>query len=173
MQLLRKDKAIRYMQMALTQAQQFSKDQSTKVGALIIGLDTHEIRSTGYNGMPRGCNDSAPERQNRPEKYLWYEHAERNAIYNAARVGTPLANSLLIVTLFPCMDCARAVVQSGVRGVITMEVALDRWRSHFEKSRELFNECGVQVETLSVQDLILAAPAGAELFFKKALELGQ
>ena len=71
-----------------------SKDQSTQIGAVIVGED-NEVLSTGYNSFPRGMDDSKQERQERPEKYFWFEHAERNAIYNAARVGTPLKLSLI------------------------------------------------------------------------------
>uniref|UniRef100_UPI0035253B42 deoxycytidylate deaminase n=1 Tax=Salmonella enterica TaxID=28901 RepID=UPI0035253B42 len=90
-----------------------SKDRSTKVGCVIVGPD-NEIRSTGYNSFPRGINDDAPERHARPEKYLWTEHAERNAIYAAARVGTPLKGCRAYLPWFPCMGCARALVQSGI-----------------------------------------------------------
>ena len=57
-----------------------SKDQSTQIGAVIVGPD-NEIRSTGYNSFPCGINDDLQERQERPEKYYWIEHAERNALY--------------------------------------------------------------------------------------------
>src|ERR1019366_1039390 len=63
-----------------------SKDKSTKVGVIVVGPD-NEIRSTGFNSFPRGINDDLEERQLRPAKYLYIEHGERNAIYNAARVG--------------------------------------------------------------------------------------
>ena len=63
-----------------------SKDRSTKLGCVIVGVG-HEVRSTGYNGFPRGVNDNVDARHQRPEKYKWTEHAERNAIYNAARCG--------------------------------------------------------------------------------------
>jgi dCMP deaminase len=56
-----------------------SKDQRTKIGAVIVGKD-NEIVSTGYNSFPRGIDDDVEERQQRPEKYFWFEHAERNAI---------------------------------------------------------------------------------------------
>src|SRR6185295_4715100 len=64
-----------------------SKDPNTQIGCVIIGPN-HEIRSTGYNSFPRGIRDDVPERLVRPTKYLWIEHAERNAICNAARAGT-------------------------------------------------------------------------------------
>ena len=63
-----------------------SKDESTQIGAIIVGKDK-EIVSTGYNSFPRGLTDDIKSRQERPEKYYWFEHAERNAIYNAAIIG--------------------------------------------------------------------------------------
>lgn len=127
---------------------QLSKDSSTKVGALIIG-ETNEVRSLGYNGAPRGCSaDEDARATTRPEKYFWMSHAELNAITNAARVGIPLAGSTLVVTHFPCMDCARAVVQAGITHVITREPAPEfeaRWSEHISRSLRLFKECGVKV----------------------------
>ena len=66
-----------------------SKDPNTQLGCVIVGPN-HEIRSTGYNSFPRGIRDDVPERLVRPAKYLWIEHAERNAICNAARAGTAI-----------------------------------------------------------------------------------
>lgn len=162
------EKAAKFMRLALTQAHEFSKDESTKVAAMLIGRQSHEVRSSGYNGMPRGCNDDLPERHERPEKYFWFEHAERNAIYNAARVGTQLAGSLLLVTMHPCMDCARAIVQAGVEEVVTLAPPLDfndRWGAHVDKSAELFKECGVKVRLLEVDFVVQSAPpAWRELY---------
>ena len=74
------------------QVKEKSKDIKTKIGAVIVGKD-NEILSTGYNSFPRGLNDNVVQRQERPEKYFWFEHAERNAIYNAARIGVSLKQS--------------------------------------------------------------------------------
>jgi len=63
-----------------------SKDNNTKIGVVLVGKN-NEIVSTGYNSFPRGINDDVAERQEKPEKYFWFEHAERNCIYNAARIG--------------------------------------------------------------------------------------
>lgn len=97
-----------------------SKDPNTKVGCIIVGPD-HEIRTSGYNGLPRGCNDSPvpyPERHDRTkEKYSWYEHAERNAIYNAARTGIPLLGCTAYITALPCPDCSRGLINSGIKEV--------------------------------------------------------
>jgi dCMP deaminase len=89
-----------------------SKDPDTKVGCVIVGPE-YEIRSTGYNGFCRHVEDS-PERWARPEKYWWVEHAERNAVYNAARMGTPLVACQAYVQISPCVDCARALLQAGI-----------------------------------------------------------
>ena len=67
----------------------WSKDTSTKVGAVVVGPDK-EIRSTGYNGLVRGVDDNIPERMERPTKYDFFEHAERNAVYNACDFVTVL-----------------------------------------------------------------------------------
>src|SRR6185436_107542 len=111
----------KFLRMALQMAS-WSKDPSTKVGCVIAGVD-HEIRSTGYNGMCRGINDNVPERNIRPAKYMWYEHSERNAICNAARVGIPLNGCTMYLTSIPtkfppCCDCARAIIQSGIIRVV-------------------------------------------------------
>ena len=76
-----------------------SKDTKTKHGSVIVGID-NEIVSTGYNSPPRGIDDNKPERQGRPEKYFWNEHSERNAIYNAARIGVSLKGCRLLIKLF-------------------------------------------------------------------------
>jgi dCMP deaminase len=97
-----------------------SKDPNTKLGCIIVGQDD-EIRSTGYNSFPRRVGDIEehfPERFQRPEKYLWIEHAERNAIYNAARVGVRLKGCRLYTSLIPCADCARGIIQAGITQII-------------------------------------------------------
>jgi dCMP deaminase len=126
-----------------------SKDQSTQIGAVIVGID-NEVLSTGYNSFPRGLDDSLPERQERPEKYFWFEHAERNAIYNAARVGIPLKGSSIYLTSgLPCMDCARGIVNSGIKIVHCKEICTtknkDKWDESQRKSLELLRECDVDV----------------------------
>lgn len=138
------EKATKFLSIARAVAL-LSKDRNTKVGALAIG-PAGEIRAMGYNGFPRGCNDDLDCRHERPEKYLWAEHAERNLIYNAARVGVPLEGCILIVTpLFPCMDCARGIVQAGFKYVIAEAEDNPRWAESNAKAIELFNEVGIEV----------------------------
>ena len=127
-----------------------SKDRSTKVGAIAIGPNW-EIRTTGFNGFPRGCNDELEERHQRPLKYFWSEHAERNLIYNAARVGVPLAGCTLLVTHPPCADCARAIVQAGFTHVVSLAPTgdfLSRWEEELKFSLDLFKEVGIELVIL-------------------------
>ena len=140
-----------------------SKDPSRQVGCVIVGPDS-EIRSTGFNGFPRGVRETSnfehevvdvdkdiqtqntlykcscgkiiedkysddinkvpahfgdrdkvlSRRWDRPQKYQYVEHAERNAIYNAARMGVPLNGCIAFVSLAPCVGCSRALAQAGI-----------------------------------------------------------
>lgn len=127
----------------------WSKDPSTKVGAVVVGPD-REIRSTGYNGLVRGVNDNKPERLERPTKYDFFEHAERNAVYNACLIGASLKGCVIYVTSMPCPDCARAIIQSGIKMVVTHKFEADSnapsgtWRDKLVYSEEMFREAGVE-----------------------------
>lgn len=125
-----------------------SKDEKTQNGAVIVGPD-NEIRSTGYNSFPRGINDDVPERQERPEKYHWFEHGERNAIYNAARIGVSTKDCKLYVSGVPCTDCARGIIQAGISEVIVdtrlSDLENDLWKEHAKRSLVMFEEAGIKV----------------------------
>ena len=96
---------------------QWSKD-TTKVGAIVVTEDYFDLLTHGYNGVPHGVND-LPERYVRPEKYSWIEHAERNALNKAARRGVSLKNGILYTTLYPCVECARSIIQVGIKRIVT------------------------------------------------------
>ncbi len=140
----------KFMGLALEVAK-LSKDTSTQVGALLLGSH-NEIRSMGYNGAPRGCSADEDSRgSTRPEKYFWFSHAELNAITNAARTGTPLEGCVLVVTHFPCMDCARAIVQAGIKRVVTYRPSdefASRWSEHISRAYQLFEECNVAIDLI-------------------------
>jgi dCMP deaminase len=125
-----------------------SKDQSTKIGAVIVGKN-REILSTGYNSFPRGLDDEKIERQERPEKYFWFEHAERNAIYNAARIGVSVMDSEIYLSCdIPCVDCARAIINSGIKKVHCIKGGGTKsqiWEEGFKRTRIMFEECNVEV----------------------------
>ena len=123
-----------------------SKDQSTKVGCVIVGPN-HEVRTTGYNGFCRGVDDDVDLRHEKPEKYFWTEHAERNAIYNAARNGIPLEGCTVYTTLVPCADCTRGLIQSGVKRIFLCSgEANEKWTDSFQRSLVMAKEAKVEME---------------------------
>lgn len=125
----------------------WSKDKSTQVGCVIVD-DNHRIISVGYNGFPSGFNDDFEERHERPAKYFYTEHSERNAIYNASRAGVSTKGCTLYVTpLFPCADCARAIIQSGIKKVVCYKPDLEHpiWGESFKKSLEMLFECNIEI----------------------------
>lgn len=131
-----------------------SKDKSTKVGCVIVGPD-NDIRTTGYNSFPRGIRDDVPERQERPTKYFYIEHAERNAIYCKALVGGPgLKGSRIYMDFLPCTDCARAIINVGIVEIIIAgdtyaekKVAWEqRWKESMMHAKIMLREAGVKVK---------------------------
>lgn len=126
-----------------------SKDPRTRVGAVIVGPD-NEIRSTGYNSFPRGMDDDVADRRIGPGKHLFFEHAERNAIYNAARMGTSLKGCRIHLPFMPCSDCARGIVQAGLVEVVLHAEHPGNGPAfsvthHHQASRAIFAEGGVTV----------------------------
>jgi dCMP deaminase len=140
----------RFMELARFVAK-WSKDRSRQVGCVIIAPD-NSVRSIGFNGFPRGLNDDHEERHERPAKYFWTEHAERNAIYAAARNGVPLAGCRMYLPWFPCVDCARAIVQAGITELVSLEPDFSdaQWGEDFRVSVDLLEEAGVRVRFISV-----------------------
>lgn len=128
-----------------------SKDPSIKVGAVIVGPE-HQIVSTGFNGFPRGVNELIPGRWERPRKYEYVEHAERNAIYNAARHGVVLRGCVMYMVGFgshACADCARAIIQSGIVRLVGRSSPIpQRWENNFGTAEIMLNEAGVEVLTV-------------------------
>ena len=122
-----------------------SKDPSTQVGACIVSND-NRILSTGYNGFPQGCSDDEFP-WNRDEsvgetKYNFVVHAELNAILNAG--GKSLVGSRIFVSLFPCHECAKAIIQAGVKEVVYLS---DKYSgtSSDNASKRMLNAAGVKL----------------------------
>ena len=124
-----------------------SKDPSTQVGACIVSQD-NIIISTGYNGMPKGCSDDEfPwDRTGEDTKYPYVVHAELNAILNAN--GRDLRGSRLYVALFPCNECAKAIIQSGVKEVLYLS---DKYATtpSTQASKRMLNAAGVKLTQLT------------------------
>ena len=132
-----------------------SKDERTQIGAVIVGKNK-EIVSTGYNSFPRGINDNLnEERQERPEKYYWFEHAERNAIYNAARIGVSTEGCTMYLTCgIPCADCARGIINAGIARIFVMRgggAKSQKWVDSAERSMKMFEEAGVNVQWYDIE----------------------
>ena len=126
----------------------WSKDPSTKVGCVVVGED-REIRSTGFNGFPRGIEDDSERLSDRSQKYPLICHAEENAIMHAARIGLALKGCTAYVTWPPCTRCARSLIQAGISEVVIpagLEIP-GRWKEDFERSMALLRESGVAIRT--------------------------
>ena len=127
---------------------QWSKDPSTKVGCVVVGAD-REIRSTGFNGFPRGIDDDSDRLTDRDKKYPLICHAEENAIMHAARIGMPLKDCVAYVTWPPCTRCARSLIQAGVKEIVYpngCEIP-KRWQNDFDTSLSMLGEAGVVVRS--------------------------
>lgn len=118
----------------------WSKDQSTKVGAIAVD-DSRVVLETGFNGLPRGVSD-LPERMERPAKYLWTAHAEENLVAQAARPR--LKGSTVYVTHLCCNSCARMLVNAGVKKVVCGNGTTSMPVEQFEIALAMFAEAGVE-----------------------------
>lgn len=124
----------------------WSKDPSTKVGAVIVN-DKKQVLSLGYNGFPRGVHDCAERYNDRSTKLQFVAHAERNALDNAY---IDVDGATLYSTLYPCSECAKGIIQRGIRQVVTSkdwhDSHADRFR--FDVTQQMFEEADVEVVLL-------------------------
>ena len=134
----------RFMRIA-DEVQSWSKDPSTKCGCVIVR--DRRILSTGYNGLPANLSDSLTRYQDREYKLATIIHAEKNAIFNAAKNGSNTEGSTAYVTWPPCSQCASALIQAGIAKVVcpNPNTAPERWRANFQIANELLYEAGVFV----------------------------
>ena len=125
---------------------EWSKDPSTKVGCVVVGAD-REIRSTGFNGFPRGIEDDLDRLEDRDRKYPLICHAEENAIMHAARIGVSLKGNTAYVTWPPCSRCTRSLIQAGLNEVVfPADVDIpERWQADFDISMGMMEEAGITV----------------------------
>lgn len=123
---------------------EWSKDPSTKVGAVIVD-NKRCILGLGYNGFPRGVEDTRERLNDRPIKYQYIVHAEVNAILNSN--GNVSGSTLYIYPLFACSECAKVVIQSGISKVITPRVENSRWMESNNIAKIMMTEAGIKIET--------------------------
>jgi dCMP deaminase len=126
----------------------WSKDPSKQIGAVAVS-DQGQVLSQGYNGFPRGISDSDSRLFTRDEKYKYVVHAEMNVIYNATYTGVSLDGATLYVVGLPvCSECAKGIIQTGVKRIVMADVegGMDRWKESWELSKMMFDEVGIQYE---------------------------
>ena len=135
----------RFLQLA-EQISTWSKDPSRKIGA--IAVRDRKILATGYNGFPKGIEDSDDRYNNRELKYMYVVHAEMNCIYNAAENGVSLKGSTLYIVGLPvCTDCSKGIIQSGIKRVVAKSKETpDRWLQAITDTQSIFNEAGIIYE---------------------------
>ena len=137
----------RFLQLA-KHISEWSKDPSTQVGCVVVGPD-RELRSTGFNGLPRGIEDNEQRLNNREIKYPLICHAEENAIMHAARIGMSLKDCTAYVTWPPCTRCARSLIQAGISTIVypkDIEIP-DRWIEDFNLSLNMLKEADISLKT--------------------------
>lgn len=130
-----------------------SKDPNTKVGACIVDED-NKVVSIGYNGMPRHIDEdnlSWNKGEGLDSKYLYVCHAEFNAILNT-RNGSALKNCILYVTLFPCNECAKAIIQVGIKEVVYLDNKYEN-QITTQASKKMLELAGIKLRKYQGKDI--------------------
>jgi dCMP deaminase len=120
----------------------WSKDPSTKVGAVIVRPD-RTVASVGFNGFPRGVRDLAERLNDREAKYAYIVHGEKNAIIHARERLD--GYTLYVWPFMPCADCAGAMIQAGISRVVSIRSYEPRWAQSFAFTEAMFAEAGVEL----------------------------
>lgn len=133
----------RYLNLA-KEISTWSKDPSKKIGAVAVG-SKGQVLSQGFNGFPRGIKDTDKRLNVREEKYRYVVHGEMNCIYNACHNGVSLDGATLYVYGLPvCSECAKGVIQVGIKKVIMQyEDAVPTWEESYKITEAMFKEAGV------------------------------
>lgn len=129
----------------------WSKDPNTKIGAVAVDPRGGQILAQGYNGFPRGVDDSDARLNHRETKYKFVVHAEQNCIYNATLNGVSLRDAELYVHGLPvCSECAKGVIQVGIKRVFICHPAdiAPTWQDAYKFTKMMFSEAGVEAVRL-------------------------
>lgn len=134
----------------------WSKDPSKQVGCVIVG-DDGQILAQGFNGFPRGIEDSEERYEDRETKYKYVVHAEQNAIYNAVRSGTCLKGGVAYVVGVPiCSECAKGLIQVGIKAVyVPMQTYSNHWIESVTLAQNLFIEAGVKYNVVHYPENVI------------------
>ena len=136
------------LKMAYVFAKKHSDDPSTQTAAVLVDKNIG-VLLIAANRFPNGIEPN-PERLERPQKYHYIEHAERNVIYRAAREGIETRGLTMYSPWCPCTDCARAIIQAGIKKVVShkkiMDATPERWRDSINSALAMLSEAGVEYE---------------------------
>ncbi len=145
--------ALRFLRIA-REVSKWSKDPSTKIGAVAVGPDRNII-ATGYNGFPKGIEDTEERLNNRELKYSLVVHAEMNCVYNANLNGVSLRSSTIYIYGLPCCsDCAKALIQCQVIEVVyTAPKKVPRWQESSKLAMDMFREANIPVEYIPMDEV--------------------
>ena len=134
----------RYLSLA-EQISTWSKDPSRQIGCVAVG-DKGQVLAQGYNGFPRGIEDSPEIYNNRELKYKYIVHAEMNTIFNASYNGVSLDGATLYVHGLPCCsDCAKGIVQVGIKQIfMNKQDVPDTWQTSWDLSQSMFDAAGIK-----------------------------
>lgn len=128
---------------------QWSKDPSTKVGAVLVNHQ-RQVVGFGYNGFPRGVRDLESRYENKEVKYKMVVHSEANAILNA---NASVKDTTLYCTKFPCTECTKLIIQSGINKVVTRKPGgSEHWIKDSEYSRIMLHEAGIIL--LEIEEIV-------------------
>ena len=127
----------------------WSKDPSSKIGVVIVN-DDRRVLATGYNGFPRGVEDTSERLIDREQKYPLIIHAELNALLNALYSGVSVKDATLYVYGLPvCSDCAKGIIQVGIKRVVMPVQEIPKhWDESWSETKAMFDEAGVKYEFL-------------------------
>lgn len=157
--LLRKTKGTHFDRVALAAAHTvaaMSDDQHTQLGAVLVDPETHNVVVWGYNHIPDGLSKT-PDRLERPAKYDYIEHAERDVVMRAARQGVSTEGKTMYMLLIPCVNCARAIIGSGIKEIVVdyeycmvYRAKTKHWDEEFRKViLGMLGEAGVKLRAVS------------------------
>ena len=125
-----------------------SPDPSTQNGAVIVNYVTGSVIVKDHNRFPDGVLYKK-KRWERPDKYKYIEHAERNVIYKMSKKGIRTLNTIMVCPWAACSDCARAIIQSGISTLVTHKLAHDRspefWQKEINIAFKMFEEANIHV----------------------------
>lgn len=145
----------RFMRLA-REISTWSKDPSSKIGAVIVN-DDRRILATGYNGFPRGIEDTTERLNDREQKYPRIVHGEMNALMNALYSGVSVKDATIYVWGLPvCSECTKSVIQAGIKRVVIMHIdnAPEKWQDQWiDMSFPMYYEAGVSVTYMNLDKL--------------------